>query len=40
MSVIQNGLTLMNYSASTTDVIQGAVFIGAVLMSRIGKKRT
>jgi ribose transport system permease protein len=38
MSVIQNGLTLMNYSASTTDIIQGAVFIGAVLMSRIGNK--
>jgi ribose transport system permease protein len=38
MSVIQNGLTLMNYNAYTTDIIQGAVFIGAVLMSRIGNK--
>jgi ribose transport system permease protein len=38
MSVIQNGLTIMNYSASTTNIIQGGVFIGAVLMSRIGNK--
>jgi ribose transport system permease protein len=38
MSIIQNGLTLMNYSASTTNVIQGCVFIAAVLMSRIGNR--
>ena len=40
MSIIQNGLTLMNYSSSTTDVIQGAIFIAAVLTSRIGRRRT
>ena len=39
MSIIQNGLTLMNYSASTTNIIQGCVFIAAVLMSRIGNRR-
>lgn len=39
MEIIQNGLTLMNYSASTTDVIQGAIFILAVLTSRIGNRR-
>ncbi len=38
MSTIQNGLTLMNYSASTTDIVQGGIFIGAVLMSRIGHR--
>lgn len=40
MSFIQNGLTLMNYSSSTTNVIQGAIFIAAVLTSRIGRRRT
>lgn len=39
MSFIQNGLTLMNYSSSTTNVIQGAIFILAVLSSRIGRRR-
>ncbi len=39
MEIIQNGLTLMNYSSSTTDVIQGAIFILAVLTSRIGSRR-
>lgn len=39
MEVIQNGLTLMNYSSSTTDVIQGGIFILAVLSSRIGSRR-
>lgn len=39
MSFIQNGLTLMNYSSSTTDVIQGGIFIAAVLTSRIGRQR-
>lgn len=39
MSVIQNGLTLMSYSTSTTDVIQGGIFILAVLTSRIGYRR-
>jgi ribose transport system permease protein len=39
MEVIQNGLTLMNYSTSTTDVVQGAIFILAVLSSRIGSRR-
>jgi ribose transport system permease protein len=39
MSFIQNGLTLMNYSSSTTDVIQGGIFIAAVLTSRIGRRR-
>jgi ribose transport system permease protein len=38
MSIIQNGLTLMNYSSSTTDVVQGAIFIAAVLTSRIGRQ--
>ena len=38
MSIIQNGLTLMNYSGSTTDVVQGAIFIAAVLTSRIGRQ--
>lgn len=38
MSTIQNGLTLMNYGASTTNIIQGCVFIVAVLMSRIGNR--
>jgi ribose transport system permease protein len=40
MSIIQNGLTLMNYSSSTTNVVQGAIFIAAVLTSRIGRQRT
>jgi ribose transport system permease protein len=39
LEVIQNGLTIMNYSASTTNVVQGAIFIVAVLMSRIGRRR-
>jgi ribose/xylose/arabinose/galactoside ABC-type transport system permease subunit len=39
MSFIQNGLTLMNYSSSTTNVIQGGIFIAAVLTSRIGRQR-
>lgn len=39
MATIQNGLTLMNYSSSTTNIIQGAVFIAAVLVSRIGSRR-
>ena len=38
MSIIQNGLTLMDYSSSTTDVIQGGIFIAAVLTSRIGRQ--
>ncbi len=38
MMIIQNGLTLMNYRASTADVIQGAIFILAVLTSRIGNR--
>jgi ribose transport system permease protein len=40
MEIIQNGLTLMNYSSSTADVVQGAIFILAVLTSRIGSGRT
>jgi hypothetical protein len=28
----------MNYSGSTTDVVQGAIFIAAVLTSRIGRQ--
>lgn len=39
MEVIQNGLTLMNYSSSTANVVQGAIFIAAVLTSRIGRRR-
>jgi ribose transport system permease protein len=39
MEIIQNGLTLMNYSSSTTDVVQGSIFILAVLTSRIGSRR-
>jgi ribose transport system permease protein len=36
--MIQNGLTLMNYGASTTNIIEGAVFIIGVLVSRIGNR--
>lgn len=39
LSIIQNGLTIMNFSASTTNVVQGSIFIVAVLMSRIGRRR-
>lgn len=39
ISVIQNGLTLLNYSSSTTNVVEGAIFIAAVLTSRIGRRR-
>jgi ribose transport system permease protein len=38
MSFIQNGLILMNYGSSTANVIQGAIFIVAVLSSRIGRR--
>ena len=39
LEIIQNGLTIMNFSASTTNVVEGAIFIVAVLMSRIGRRR-
>ena len=39
LSIIQNGLTIMNFSAATTNVVQGSIFIIAVLMSRIGRRR-
>jgi ribose transport system permease protein len=37
--MIQNGLTLLNYSSAASNIVQGGVFIVAVLMSRIGSGR-
>ncbi len=36
--MIQDGLTLMNYGAATTNIVEGAVFIIGVLMSTIGSR--
>ncbi|MHB1469775.1 MAG: ABC transporter permease [Solirubrobacteraceae bacterium] len=36
--MIQDGLTLMNYGAATTNIVEGGVFVAAVLMSRIGTR--
>ena len=36
--VIQVGLTFLGYAQSTSSVIQGAVFIAAVLISRVGAR--
>jgi ribose transport system permease protein len=39
MGTIASGLTQMNYQASTTNIVTGAIFMAAVLVSRIGGRR-
>ena len=36
MQTIQTGLIIMNYSAYLANIIQGAILIAAVLLSRVG----
>jgi ribose transport system permease protein len=39
MGTISSGLVQMNYQASTTNIVTGAVFMAAVLVSRLGSRR-
>lgn len=38
MQTIQTGLIIMNYSAYLANIIQGAILIAAVLLSRVGSR--
>jgi ribose transport system permease protein len=38
MQTIQTGLVILNYQAYIADIIQGAVLVAAVLLSRVGAK--
>jgi ribose transport system permease protein len=40
MQMIQTGLILLNWKASTAYIVQGLVLVGAVLLSRVGSRRT
>lgn len=39
MQMIQTGLILLNWKASIANIVQGAVLVSAVLLSRVGSRR-